>query len=654
MKRNPVIAGAVFALASILAITSCKKEEIATASTPQVKLEVVSEGLTSVSFSISATNASEVAYVRQDNLSSLPSAKAILTAGTKVSADEAQEIEITDCTPGETYYVAAAAVSESGEYSEVVTLSMTAAGTDCSFEVSIGTLTDKAITYTVTPSVETLPYVVSILSGETYENASDDEVFAAIGESMASSAEEAGQSLSDYISTISRKGVFDGSVSGLTKLTKYVIVVVGIDTDGTQTTPMYRNTITTTDEKPQMKFSLSVTDITAYSAHISVNPTPENSNYWFVTELASKYPDVNVETTPGEAVLASVEDANKVADEYIKNETLLNSVSGYMGSYDLPGFSLVSDTKYYLIAFAWEPGLGRQSDCAMIAFETEHGVVPEEFDATINIASITATMVKAEVTPTEESNGILWTAVAIPTAEYSVDAAQAAVQEMIDAQYKLQIEHNPAYTKADAASSICFQGQELYTEVPGLEPETAYTLAIVPVANDGTAVKHAVTAEFTTIAEPTAVADCTIEKFGYYSTAEANEKGLFPTIYPVNQTKYVIAYTITKGENVTKCEYQVVGGDYTTRTDEYAVDDYIYSWGVKEIPMEDFDADGTNHLVLFGADYDTQYYDYTLVVYTYDKEGNRSASKREYIKVISTELDPVEELVELMNSDPVQ
>ena len=190
MKRNPVIAGAVFALASILAITSCKKEEIATASTPQVKLEVVSEGLTSVSFSISATNASEVAYVRQDNLSSLPSAKAILTAGTKVSADEAQEIEITDCTPGETYYVAAAAVSESGEYSEVVTLSMTAAGTDCSFEVSIGALTDKAITYTVTPSVETLPYVVSILSGETYENASDDEVFAAIGESMASSADE--------------------------------------------------------------------------------------------------------------------------------------------------------------------------------------------------------------------------------------------------------------------------------------------------------------------------------------------------------------------------------------------------------------------------------------------------------------------------------
>ena len=69
----------------------------------------------------------------------------LLIAGEKVAASDV--IEKGDCTPGETYYFAAAAVSETGEYSEVATISLTAAGTDCSFEFTIITTTDERLSY---------------------------------------------------------------------------------------------------------------------------------------------------------------------------------------------------------------------------------------------------------------------------------------------------------------------------------------------------------------------------------------------------------------------------------------------------------------------------------------------------------------------------
>ena len=99
MKRNIfALAGAGLAVASLAIFTSCEENKLE--ETPTVTLEKVSEDLNSVSFSVSATNASEVAYVQQDDLTSVPSAKGIITAGVKVSASEPQTVTISDCTPG--------------------------------------------------------------------------------------------------------------------------------------------------------------------------------------------------------------------------------------------------------------------------------------------------------------------------------------------------------------------------------------------------------------------------------------------------------------------------------------------------------------------------------------------------------------------------
>ena len=284
MKRNAIIAGTALSLACVLALSSCKKDEINASEAPTVKLEAVEQGISTVSFRITATNAAEVAYVEQDDLSSVPSARAILTAGKKAAASDV--IEKGDCTPGETYYFAAAAVSETGEYSEVATISLTAAGTDCSFEFTIHTTTDEAIVYTVTPSDDNVSYVVSVLPAATFGDSSDDEIFDAIVKAIAESAEESGETLPEYIESISLTRAYNGSALNLTAQTAYLLVAVGIESDGSQSSPLARERVSTTAPKDEMTFEMSVTDISSYSAHFTVKPNT-NDNYIFLCQPAA-------------------------------------------------------------------------------------------------------------------------------------------------------------------------------------------------------------------------------------------------------------------------------------------------------------------------------------------------------------------------------
>ena len=105
----------------MLLVTSCTKEEIEVA--PEVSLEPVASEMTSVTFRITSENAVDAAYIRLKDLTQVPSARAILAGGEKVPVP-GQDVVLSGLTPGETYYMAAAAVSEGEVYSEVKTLEM--------------------------------------------------------------------------------------------------------------------------------------------------------------------------------------------------------------------------------------------------------------------------------------------------------------------------------------------------------------------------------------------------------------------------------------------------------------------------------------------------------------------------------------------------
>ncbi len=663
MKRNAIIAGTALSLACVLALSSCKKDEINASEAPTVKLEAVEQGISTVSFRITATNAAEVAYVEQDDLSSVPSARAILTAGEKAAASDV--IEKGDCTPGETYYFAAAAVSETGEYSEVATISLTAAGTDCSFEFTINTTTDEAIVYTVTPSDDNVSYVVSVLPAATFGESSDDEIFDAIVNAITESAEESGETMAEYIESISKKGEEHGTVLNLTAKTAYLLVAVGIESDGSQSSPLARESVSTTAPKDEMTFEMSVTDISSYSAHFTVKPNT-NDNYIFLCHPAANYSDVNVDDPEEKGVPVKVDntvEANKAADAYIEGvkHLLDQNIGLYQGSYDLT-MDLTSDTKYYYFAFAYEPGLGRQSDCQMWVFTTKHGYTPEEFKATIDFKTITSTTVVVDVTPeNEEMYGTYWGAFAFPTADYSAQKAQDAVVDMLEAHVKLQQENgNANYTIQDAVQSILYNGIQQFLLVENLLPGTDYTFVLVPVASDGTPADndYVVTSTFKTMSDSADGPTASVELLGYYDADAVYEANIFPVMSKPSQAGayYIAAFKVTLAEKAALCRYLVAEGSnyesedamigeydsYTEMTDDQFLTMYgDPSW--TEIPAGNYEDETTAYIFVLKPYYDADNFTSpaiwgaknTLIVMAKNDEGVWGASGRKFFYISS-------------------
>ena len=663
MKRNAIIAGTALSLACVLALSSCKKDEINASEAPTVKLEAVEQGISTVSFRITATNAAEVAYVEQDDLSSVPSARAILTAGEKAAASDV--IEKGDCTPGETYYFAAAAVSETGEYSEVATISLTAAGTDCSFEFTIHTTTDEAIVYTVTPSDDNVSYVVSVLPAATFGESSDDEIFDAIVNAITESAEESGETMAEYIESISKKGEEHGTVLNLTAKTAYLLVAVGIESDGSQSSPLARESVSTTAPKDEMTFEMSVTDISSYSAHFTVKPNT-NDNYIFLCHPAANYSDVNVDDPEEKGVPVKVDntvEANKAADAYIEGvkHLLDQNIGLYQGSYDLT-MDLTSDTKYYYFAFAYEPGLGRQSDCQMWVFTTKHGYTPEEFKATIDFKTITSTTVVVDVTPeNEEMYGTYWGAFAFPTADYSAQKAQDAVSDMLEEHVKLQQENgNANYTIQDAVQSILYNGIQQFLLVENLLPGTDYTFVLVPVASDGTPADndYVVTSTFKTMSDSADGPTASVELLGYYDADAVYEANIFPVMSKPSQAGayYIAAFKVTLAEKAALCRYLVAEGSnyesedamigeydsYTEMTDDQFLTMYgDPSW--TEIPAGNYEDETTAYIFVLKPYYDADNFTSpaiwgaknTLIVMAKNDEGVWGASGRKFFYISS-------------------
>lgn len=664
MKRNAIIAGTALSLACVLALSSCKKDEINASEAPTVKLEAVEQGISTVSFRITATNAAEVAYVEQDDLSSVPSARAILTAGEKVAASDV--IEKGDCTPGETYYFAAAAVSETGEYSEVATISLTAAGTDCSFEFTINTTTDEAIVYTVTPSDDNVSYVVSVLPAEKFGESSDDEIFEAIVNAIAESAEESGETMAEYIESISKKGEEHGTVLNLTPKTAYLLVAVGIESDGSQSSLLAKETVSTTAPKDEMTFEMSVTDISSYSAHFTVKPNT-NDNYIFLCLPAADYPDVNVDDPEEKGVAVKVDntdEANKAAEAYIDGvKYWLDQGKGlYQGGYELTMDDLTSDTKYYYFAFAYEPGLGRQSDCQMWVFTTKHGYTPEEFKATIDFQTITSTTVVVDVTPeNEEMYGTYWGAFAFPTAEYSPQTAQDAVVDMLEEYVKLQQENgNANYTIHDAVQSILYNGIQQFLLVENLLPGTDYTFVLVPVHADGTPAdnNYVVTSTFKTMSDSADGPTASVELLGYYDADAVYEANIFPVMSKPSQAGayYIAAFKVTLAEKAALCRYLVAEGSnyesedamigeydsYTEMTDDQFLTMYgDPSW--TEIPAGNYEDETTAYIFVLKPYYDADNFTSpaiwgaknTLIVMAKNDEGVWGASGRKFFYISS-------------------
>ena len=626
--RMSVLSGAVV-LAALL--SSCNKEEQGSA--PTVSVEAVSSDASSITLRISSEGATELAYMQIKDLQSVPSAKGLLSAGTQVEVPGG-DVVVTDLEPSTDYYFAV--VAANGDlYSEIATVEASTLEAECTFELTVTGVTSEAIAWRVVPSVDTQPYYVAALPA-SYASSSDEELHAAVLEQI---TEAAGGSLEDYLSANMFTGTRTGSVAGLEPQTEYLLTVMGLSaSDGSLQTGIAKEN-TTTAEEVELTFTLSVSDITATTAHVSVVPSDNEATYVWLCQPSTNYPDL------------SEDDADAIAEMYVTNQGayLEQNIGLYTGSYDIQNFEVNSDSKYYLFAFGYTPGIGITSSCELEAFETGHSIGPNEFEAEIVVDVATAKRLGFQVHPTEACAAIYYLPVILPKAEYSWEAAQDLAIVAVKSNYDLNIDFNPGYTMTDAVSSVCYRGSYDYFEATGLTPETEYVIAVVAMSNDGEPGNAEVTAEESTTVEKQSGAVFSNTLVGIYDGDEALEAGLFENSALVSGNALAV-FEVTISEEAVHCYYNSnLVGNYSNPEEEYKTDDDLMSW----LPTNPFTVEvedhTTTHIIVPYKYYDIEYYDYTFVTWANDAEGVWGPVSRTFVQAVSTEVDPIDELVDLMN-----
>ena len=622
----------------MLLVTSCTKEEIEVA--PEVSLEPVASEMTSVTFRITSENAVDAAYIRLKDLTQVPSAIAILAGGEKVSVP-GQDVVLSGLTPGETYYMAAAAVSEGEGYSEGKTLGMSTSGENCTFGLTISSTTQESILYSVVPSNETTRFYVSALEASEYAEAGDGELVAAVAEQVNALASEAGVSLQDYLSGVLMSGEQTNNIiSGLTPDTEYVVFVFGMSAeDASATTEVVRETARTYPEAPELTFTLTATDITTTTAHVTVTPSDMNATYVWLCQPASNYPGI----TP--------DNPDALAEAYVASVgQLLDAGMGlYTGSYDIADFDVMSDTEYYLFAFGYTSGVGITSSCELLTFKTERGIMPEDFEADIIVDATTSKVISFRVVPKENYESIYYGCAVIPSSEYTEQAAIDAVEGSIIEYYNMQVEFNPSYSMADAVSSVCSRGEDWF-EPHGLIPETEYVLAAVSVSNEGKAAKVVTTTAETT---PDIVSNATFTNtlIGIYDGNEALEAGLFPESTKLKD-KGVAVFEFERSEEAVECYYFLANGDYSNPEEEFKTDDDLLSW-ITTNPYFFKVEEGTSHAFIEVDFYDAYsylgYY-YTLLSVAKDANGTWGPISRTLFLPKYAERGDIQDLVDLINA----
>ena len=595
--RMSVLSGAVV-LAALL--SSCNKEEQGSA--PTVSVEAVSSDASSITLRISSEGATELAYMQIKD----------------------GDVVVTDLEPSTDYYFAV--VAANGDlYSEIATVEASTLEAECTFELTVTGVTSEAIAWRVVPSVDTQPYYVAALPA-SYASSSDEELHAAVLEQI---TEAAGGSLEDYLSANMFTGTRTGSVAGLEPQTEYLLTVMGLSaSDGSLQTGIAKEN-TTTAEEVELTFTLSVSDITATTAHVSVVPSDNEATYVWLCQPSTNYPDL------------SEDDADAIAEMYVTNQGayLEQNIGLYTGSYDIQNFEVNSDSKYYLFAFGYTPGIGITSSCELEAFETGHSIGPNEFEAEIVVDVATAKRLGFQVHPTEACAAIYYLPVILPKAEYSWEAAQDMAIAAVKSNYDLNIDFNPGYTMTDAVSSVCYRGSYDYFEATGLTPETEYVIAVVAMSNDGEPGNAEVTAEESTTVEKQSGAVFSNTLVGIYDGDEALEAGLFENSALVSGNALAV-FEVKISEEAVHCYYNSnLVGNYSNPEEEYKTDDDL-------MRVEDHT---TTHIIVPYKYYDIEYYDYTFVTWANDAEGVWGPVSRTFVQAVSTEVDPIDELVDLMN-----
>lgn len=251
-----------------------------------------------------------------------------------------------------------------------------------SFEVSIDEVSKSRMSFTVTPSVEDVAYLVFVMDRESADEYLKDEyLVATIYQDITEEAASLGLTFEEYMADICDMGKVEGSFSGLVVDTEYYLLVFAVDAArGYEAASAVVKTPFTTLSVPISDCGFSVdTKVVNNSVTFDVVPDDESISWhlFSVTKsLYDQYTDPNSEVGWSKEYFFSIyfqEEINGLLSQGYSQQDVIDALI-FSGSLSLEAKGLNANTDYvYLVAGLSldEDGLYITTDAVYGEFRTE-------------------------------------------------------------------------------------------------------------------------------------------------------------------------------------------------------------------------------------------------------------------------------------------
>lgn len=379
------------------------------------------------------------------------------------------------------------------------------------------------------------------------------------------------------------------------------------------------------EDLTELTFEMSVTDITAVSAHVQITPSDESKYFIWLCQPTSAYEGMN---------------GQQIAESYVENfKGMLDQYMGlYSGIQDYPEYNLLPETEYFLIAFGYDQGINSQ--VYEQRFTTPAGTDPETLECEIKFTDIQPERASFEVVPNDKT--IYYFCGAFVKEDFSEEEARKLAQATIDETYKSQTEYNPNYPIEQVVENICYHNNASGSLAP-LTGGTDYTFFIVPVTTKGKAAQKVITKDFRTTDKQYSQAEVTSEYLGTFDFLELKAAGHF-TSSNFDETTNVMVFRLNANEYANLVKYKLWYG----ATEE--TDSDLISWIEPYWDGQKTKAQLANEFLVFITNkYDNSV---TFITIAYDSNNVASRLGRTFVEGVSkgstSSVEEFEELLKLL------
>lgn len=225
------------------------------------------------------------------------------------------------------------------------------------------------------------------------------------------------------------------------------------------------------DTTVDMKFDIQVTDVTAISAKIVVTPEDMEQSYIWCYD---PYDESTKDKTP-----------MQIAQQFVNSQGPFVNFLVKTGVQEAPAATLNPGVKHYVLAFAYNRGVGIVGEPQIYEFYSlPSDGDPTQMNFSYYINSLSPYEVNFDIMPSDET--LPYTTLLLPDEEYNEAEAKAAVEQEVEQAYEGSLQFDPEKPMSTFLYESYFRpGSRYYNVYSKLTPGKSYTLSYFALTNEG-------------------------------------------------------------------------------------------------------------------------------------------------------------------------